>query len=391
MSGRRRSVTAPRVAALLLAAGILTAGCGAAQAAHPAATRATLAPPSLTTSLSTATGTWAVVPMGGRPAFWQLLRYPARGNGWSLVTPPGVADNGGLVLADLGGQSVVAGFRPSEALAFSPLATTEDGGKTWSPGILDAGLADVPDALAAGADGHLLALLSDGRAEESATSTASGWSRLTSRDALAASRAGRTCDLRALTAAAFSTSRIPLLAGTCARPGIAGIFAAVAGPGGRTWHAVGPALPQSLAGGAVTTLRLATIGGRTVALLAAGTGSAASVLAAWTRDGGAHWTLAPQLSLGGAQVRSSGLAAGGAVWLTLSSGCAETISPSGGSWRALPALPARTAGLTLGSSGQVDALATDGTRLTDWRLDVHAAAWEIAQIINVPIQFGSSS
>ncbi len=388
MSGPRRSVTAPRAAALLLSAGILTAGCGAARAAHPAATRATMAPPSLTTSLVTATGTWAVVPMGGSPAFWQLLRYPAPGGGWSLVTPPGVADNGGLVLADLGGRSLVAGFRPSQALAFSPLATTGDGGKTWSPGILDAGLADVPDALAAGADGHLLAVLNDGMAEESASSTTSGWSALTSQDALAASRAGRKCDLRALTAAAFSPSGIPLLAGNCVRPGTAGIFAAAAGSKGRTWHAVGPALPQSLAGGAVTTLRLATIGGRTVALLATGTGPAASMLAAWTGDGGAHWTLAPPLSLGGAQVRSSGLGAGGAVWLTLSTGRAETISASGGSWRALPALPAGTAGLTLGSAGQVDALATDGTKLTDWRL--HATAWHVAQIINVPIQFGSS-
>ena len=172
MTGHRRSVTAPRVAALLLAAGILTAG--AAPRRRPI--RRLPGPPwrrhRSPRRLSTATGTWAVVPMGGSPAFWQLLRYPARGNGWSLVTPPGVADNGGLVLADLGGQSLVAGFRPSEDLAFSPLATTEDGGKTWSPGILDAGLADVPDALAAGADGHLLALLSDGRAEESASSTA---------------------------------------------------------------------------------------------------------------------------------------------------------------------------------------------------------------------------
>jgi len=117
----------------------------------------------------------------------------------------------------------------------------------------------------------------------------------------------------------------------------------------------------------------------------------AARLAAWTGDGGAHWTLAPPLSLSDAQVRSSGLGAGGAVWLTLSSGRAETISGSGWSWRALPALPVGTAGLTLGSSGQVDALATHSTKLTDWRLDVRATAWHVDQIINVPIQFGSSS
>ena len=198
--------------------------------------------------------------MGGSPAFWQLFRYPAvgpRASGWSLVTPPGVADNGGLVLADLGGQSLVAGFRPSADLVYSPLAATADGGKTWSPGILDAALADVPDALAAGAGGHLLALLKDGTAEESASATGtSGWSQLTSERALAAS-AGRACDLRSLTAIAFSASGVPLVAGNCARPGTAGIFALEGG----TWRAVGPPLPPSLAGQAVTTLRLATSGG----------------------------------------------------------------------------------------------------------------------------------
>ncbi len=186
-----RQKAGPRrgAAALICAAGILTAGCGAVQAGHPAVTP-TVAPPSLTTSLVTTAGTWAVVPMGGSPAFWQLVRYPAvgsRATGWSLVTPPGVADNGGLVLADLGGQSLVAGFRPSEDLVYSPLATTADAGRTWSPGILDASLADVPDALAAGADGHLLALLKDGTAEQSVSATGtSGWSKLDER-----ARAGR--------------------------------------------------------------------------------------------------------------------------------------------------------------------------------------------------------
>jgi hypothetical protein len=372
-----------------LAAGILTAGCGAARVAHPAATAAA-APPSLTTSLVTAAGTWAVLPMGGNPAFWQLVKSPAVGSrttGWSLVTPPGVADNGGLVLADMGGQSVVAGFRPSQDLVFSPLATTADGGKTWSPGILDASLADVPDALAAGADGHLLALLKDGKAEESTSGTGtSGWSQLTSERALAASPAGRKCGLRTLTAAGFSVSGTALLAGNCARPGTAGIFALEAG----TWQAAGPALPPSLAGRAVTTLRLATSGDRTAVLLVAGTGRAANLLAAWTGDAGAQWTLAPPLALGGAQVRSSGFGTGGALWLMLADGRAETLSGPGGSWRALPTLPPGTAALAIGTSGQFDALASHGTTLTDWRLDRAVTTWHSAQTINVPIQFGSS-
>jgi hypothetical protein len=393
---RRGKAQRHNAAVVLAAAAILTAGCGATRAAHPPVAADPPAP-SLATSLVTTAGAWTVVPMGGSPAFWQLFRYPPTATGWSVVTPPGVADNGGLVLADPGGQSLVAGFRPSKDLAFTPLAATADSGKTWSPGILDAALADVPDALAAGPGGHLLALLGNGTAVQSASTTgAAGWSPLTSERALAAAPDAHACALRGLTAAAFSTSGVPLLAGDCARPGTAGIFALAGG----AWHAVGPALPPSLAGHAVSTLRLATSGGRTVALLQSGTGRAANLLAAWTTDAGAHWTLAAPLALGGAHVRSAGLGAGGALWLMLAGGPAqtspaqaagaETISGPGGSWRALQTLPAGTATLAMDSSGQFHALVTHGATLTDWRLNPGASQWHRAQTINVPIQFGSS-
>ena len=61
---------------------------------------------------------------------------------------------------------MVAGFRPSQNLAFSPLAFTRDNGTAWSAALLDAPLADVPDALAAApGTGRLLALLADGQTE----------------------------------------------------------------------------------------------------------------------------------------------------------------------------------------------------------------------------------
>ncbi len=395
--------TARRWAGLAVAAAVLSAGCGSVTGEVAAPVR-TPPPPSLATSFVTAEGTWAVAAMsssaGGRNDFWQLFLRPAGSSAWRLATPPAVASNGGLVAA-AGGQSVVAGFRPSQYLASSPLAATSDSGRTWSPGILDATLAHAPDALAAGAGGHLLALLTDGTLQASASATGTpGWSQVTSERAVAASPAGRACDLRALTAVAFSPSGTPLAGGTCARPGTAGIFARAAG----TWQAAGPALPRSVAGQAVTTLRLATSGASTTALLAAGAGSAASLLAAWTGDGGAHWALAPPLALGGAQVRSSGFGAGGAAWLIRTDGRAETISGPGGTWQQLPALPAGTAALAIGPAatgpapapGQVDALVTHGSTLTDWRLDrgagsaAPATAWRSVQNINVPIQFGSS-
>ena len=169
------------LASLVLAATMLAAGCGSA--VSPAAAPARPAtPPSLATSLATATGTWAVAVMGGSAAshnnFWQLFVRPAGASTWRLATPPGVASNGGLVLTGLASGSVLAGFRPSQDLAYSPLAITKDNGKAWSPGLLDAGLADVPGALAADpASGRLLALLTNGTTDISGTG-GTRWTRL---------------------------------------------------------------------------------------------------------------------------------------------------------------------------------------------------------------------
>ena len=123
------------------------------------------AAPPLNTSLVTAQGTWAVAVMGGPAAahddFWQLFVRPAGASRWALATPQGVADNGGLVAA-AGTTSVTVGVRPSQNLAFSPLATSTNAGRNWTPGLLDASLADTPGAMAAGPSGRILALLQDG-------------------------------------------------------------------------------------------------------------------------------------------------------------------------------------------------------------------------------------
>ena len=162
--------------------------------------------PPLATSLVTAQGTWAIAVMGGSAAsqndFWQLLVRPQGASRWSLVTPQGVADNGGLVAADAG-PGLLVGFRPSQGLAFSPLATSTDTGKNWTPGLLDAGLADVPDALAEGTAGQVMALLGNGSIEtapDAAAANAGRWSPLASLRALAASAPGRACGLVAVSA-----------------------------------------------------------------------------------------------------------------------------------------------------------------------------------------------
>ena len=378
-----------RQASLLLAVTMLSAGC--ASAARQASTSAAATePPSLATSLVTTTGTWAVAVMGGPAAqhnnFWQLFVRPAATGRWRLATPPGVASNGGLVVASLGAGSVVAGFRPSQELSYSPLATSHDNGTGWTPGLLDAALADVPDALAAAPGGsHLLALLASGQVQLSGPG-GTGWTKLATRQALAASPAGGRCGLGSLTAAAFSPTGVPLLAGSCARPGTVGVFAYAGG----TWHLAGPALPVSYARQQVTVLRLTTTADSTMALLAAGTGAGAHLLAAWSTGSGGHWALSPPLPLHGARLTSASSGPGGTVAVVLAGNHAQAITGPAGAWRSLPALPPGTATLAPGPAGGWDALAVHSTRLAVWQLRPGSAAWAATQTISVFIQFGSS-
>ena len=378
-------------AALALAAAALAAGCSSTgpAAPRPAAEAPPGGAPFLATSLVTGAGTWAVVVMGGSVAsldnFWQLFARPAGSSRWQLVTPPGTPDNGGLVLADADGPLITA-FRPSQYLTYTPLTLTRDAGRAWSSaGPLDAALADVPDALAAApGSGTLLALTTDGTAEQAAPSYAS-WTGLVSRQALAATPAGRSCGLRSLTAAAFTPAGIPVLAGTCTRPGTVGIFTA----GNGTWQAAGPALPAALAGQAVTVSRLTRTAQGMTALLQAGTGPGASVLAAWSTGGG-HWTVSPPLPLHGDALTSASFGPDGTAAIITSANGGQIISSTGSSWRPLPPLPPGTATLAPGPGGSADALAVHGGTLTVWQLAPGGSTWAKIQVINVPIQYGSS-
>jgi hypothetical protein len=369
----------------LLGAG-LAAGCGS-QSAPVAGPGLTVVTAPLSTSLVTAQGTWAVAVMGGSAAqennFWQLFVRPAGATRWTLVTPEDVADNGGLVAAGgAGGTSLLVGFRPSQGLTFSPLAASSDTGRNWTPGLLDADLADVPDALAVGASGQALALLRDGSIEEAATAAAVAagqWSQLTTLGALAASAPGHGCGLAAVNAVSFGLHDIPMAAGSCLRRGVVGVFA----DSGGTWQAAGPALPAAFGGDQVQVLGLASAPGGTAALMEAGT----SLLAAWS--GATGWTVSAPVAAG--SVVASGFGAAGSVWVLLGGGRAEAISGTGGSWRALPAVPAGTQVLAPGTGGGYDALAVSGGRLTVWQLGPAAAVWARVQVINVPIQYGSSS
>ncbi len=372
--------------ALLAVAGLL-AGCASASSTQEPSAPAAASP--LVTSLAAGGGgAWAVVAMGGSAAqdnlFWELFTRPAASSQWELVTPPGIADNGGLIAAaPADGQQLDIAVRPSQGLTFSPLALTSDGGKTWGTGLVDAAVAAVPDAFASGG-GKMLALLTNGTIDQAAAPGIT-WTRLAAPGSLAASAAARACQVTALTGVALTASGTPLAAASCTRPGVAGIFAR----SGDTWEAAGLALGGQFAGKPVQVLRLTGTSAGTVALLRAGTGSAASLLAAWSSDG-AHWTVSPPVPAGSGSVQASGTGAGGTVWALLADGRAVAVSGPGAAWRTLPAPPRGTAALAPVSGGAFDALAVSGGKLTVFRLAADGA-WRQDQVLSVPIQYGSSS
>jgi hypothetical protein len=380
MSCRRCRVVLTIAGPLIAAA--LAAGCGAVPAASPTPA-VPAAPPPLATSFADGTGPgWAVVEMGGSAAeennFWELFTRAPGSAAWRLATPLGVADNGGLVVTGTGAQSLLTGFVPSQGLTFSPLAASTNSGASWSSASpVNAGLAAVPDALAAAPDGRLVALTSGGA--ELGQPLGTSWTRLSSSRALAATPAGKACGVAGLTAAAFNTAGTPMLAASCARPGVAGIFV---DSGGR-WDRSAPAVPAGLARENIEVLRLAAVGTGLVALLRAGAGPGASVVAAWYDAG--KWTVSAPLRT--TAVRSTAIGPGGSVGIILNATQAATLAGPGGSWHALPALPKWAATLALGPSGQVDAIAAHAGTFTDWRL---ATGWSRAQTISVTIPYGSS-
>jgi hypothetical protein len=375
--------------ACLIAVVTAASACGTAAPARPVSTAVTVPAVPLGTSVAATAATWATVVMGGSAAqhnnFWQLFVRPAGSVHWKLVTPPGTADNGGLVLAVGAGQSLITAFRPSQGLTYTPLAQTGDGGHVWSAiGPLDAGMASTPDSLAAQpSTGSLLALLGSGTVVQGA-SGGTRWTELVTARALAASPAGRSCGLRSITAVGYSQAGTPMLGGTCSRPGIAGIFTQA----DNSWQLAGPALTGALARQPITVLRLTTVGDQTVALLAAGTGDRTSVVAAWSAGGSAKWTLSPPFATVRQAVIASSLGLGQTAAVLMANRQGAVLAA--GRWRLLPALPAGTAALVPGT-GVTDALAVHQATLTVWQLSTAGTSWARAQVMSVPIEYGSSS
>jgi hypothetical protein len=392
---KRSKIFPPLGAAVMLVATGAVAACGSSAASSASASGAggvASGTASMATSIATPGDDWAVVPMSSDPAFWEVFERTSNSGTWQLVTPPGVADNGGLVASAGAATSLTIAVRPSQDLLFSPLAATANGGTSWSTGgPVNAAVAASPDAFAA--DGsYLAALLSDGTIETSSDAGAT-WSTLAKPGAIAASPAAKGCGAVRVTSLSFGiTSSEVLAGGTCGTSGTTAIFSYSSSTGWQR-ESLPVAGPLVRLGGGTALVE----GKAGLTELAYGFGwyAYAPLAGATPQPAPRGWDASAALSASGPVTASGTLPAGGS-WVLLSGGRAATIggpSPttSAAKWTLLPPVPAQTTVLAAGPGGAVDALAVSGTTLTVWQLAPKATAWSKVQAINVPIQTGSSS
>jgi hypothetical protein len=375
--------------AAVAAAVIVLATTGGAEGAVRAA-RPPAAP--MGASTTTPTGSSVLFAMGHLHdpgnTFWELFLRPAGSSSWVLRTPPGVASNGGLVVAASPSGPLTVGFLTSELLKFSPVAQSVDGGATWSPGELPFALTAAPDALAVAATGEVLALVDQGDQRVLQTSgDVSTWRTLTTTRAL--TQAATSCGVQAVTAVAYNPSGQPLLGLSCSHRGQVGILA---GTGTSTWHDIGP----SLGSGAASVNRLVSTPDGVAVLAQVQSGTRASVVAFWGDGSTAQWAGSATLSIpAGWSVKATatGGGSGQGFAVLLGSGEArrvEVVAGPDASWVTLPPAP-RGASAVSDVGTEVDTFVVAGSHLAVWAAGDGAAGWSRSASMTVPVPYGSSS
>lgn len=380
------------IAAAGFGAGVL-AGCGSSGPTASNETSASTGPAiPVTSSSMTGTSTWASLAMGhlNDPlnTFWELLHLS--GSRWRLATPPGVASNGGLVMAVSPG-SVLAAFGPSQDLLFSPLAYSADQGSSWQTGVLPSGVSLVPEALAQ--RGHeSLALLHAGGGEVVVASSAdlSTWTPAVTAAALRRQSGTAHCQVRFLTAVGMSAGNSIMVGASCAHGGRAGLF--VRSSTSTVWSSAGPEIPGASAG-PTQVVRLDQTTDGVAALVSAGSGAGARLYGMWSASGDGPWTVSTGLPLSGASVQSTGVTDSGGFVVSTRLGSAHpsasVIGPHGSQWKSLPPTPAHTASVTAGPEGTYDALVPVQSTLSIYGLG--SAGWTRVQTLHVDVPYGSSS
>jgi hypothetical protein len=383
------------VVAMLLSWGLIT-GVPAAEAASAtgsAAPPALLAP--LATGLTTSTGSWAVVAMG-QPGvllntFWQIF-FEAPGSGsWALVTPGGVADNGGLTLSVASGGTALMGFQPSQLLHYSPLARSTNNGATWTAALLPSALFGGPSALSsAGTSGTALALVRHGAGQVlSSSGSLTTWIPISGSSDVA-NGAAALCRVDGLDAVAVAASGTPMVGTGCRRPGQVGVFAHV----GSHWSLIGPSLQGSLSRSTTRVLQLNGSDSIVTGLVAEREKGRTGLLALWRSPSGA-WSFSQPLVIGAGQhLRSTAVAGGGGQLILLQAGrnraVLDEVPGPGQPWSTLPSPPPGTVTLAPLPNGSITAFSVNGSRLRIFTLAAGQRTWALSQTMDVPISYGSS-
>ncbi len=369
----------------------------------------------LRSSVTTPTTATAVLPMGNLddPAntFWQLLVRAAGAASWSLATPPGVADNGGLVVGVTASSSptsppspspsppsppgtLVAGFLPSADLRFSPVSRSSDGGHSWTGGQLPSGLVTEPDALATGPTSQLAAIVAGhGGSVLISGGSLTAWTTPTD-ELRSPARTGPGCHVRRFTAASYTSGGGLIVGGDCSAATTFGLseLSGTAPPPG--WHPLGTGTVR----GATSVLRLERTANGTGGLGVVRAGGGRGVVAFWSEGDpgtGAPWSTSPMspVPAGWTVVATAmGGGDGDTVAVLLSSGGLRrivSVAGPGRPWVELPAPPAGTASVAV-VGGETDAFVTAGSTLTTWSLSGVSGTWSWVGSFKVPIQYGSS-
>ena len=403
------AVLAPALAlalalALAVAAAVPVDPSGAASLA---VSTSTSFPPLLPTSLTTAGGTWATLPMGrlDQPlnTFWQLLYLPQSGARWAdRVSALGVATSGGITIASAGGADLYAATAPSEQLAFSPVVRTT--GRGWADEPPAPGRAV---ALAATTGRPLVALVA-GRSgtrlvAAPATPSSASWATVLTAGRLARTPAGSTCRPTRLTAVSYDAAGDLVVGADCARRGVVGLFT---GRGGR-WRGAAVDLPAGHPGKVAGVVALRSAGRRVLAVLRLAGVGRTDLVAAWspatttiTSSPAAvgAWQASPPLVVGAsASVASTGPAGPGGrgTFVLVRPGGSEParlawLRGPGATWQVAPRPPRGTATVAFPPSGAVLALAPHAGTLAAWRLGPGSAGWRQQQALHVDLVYGSS-
>jgi hypothetical protein len=351
----------------------------------------------LSTSWTTSTGTWAIAPMGHLSdplnTFWELLFRPDRASSWALVTPRGVADNGGLVATTGLDPTVTVGFLPNQNLLFSPLARTSDNGTTWSPGLISDALVSAPDVLAGsnGGGAYALVISGGGRVLATTTSNITTWRTLVTQRVLAKTPSGRSCDIGRLTALTADDSGHPLIGTTCSRGDMVGIFGIRKG----RWELMGPHISGGSDSTISTVLRLLMTGSGVSSLLTIDDSGHTNIVAAWRGGGSGPWKVSSNLAIHSSErIVSTAINQAGGFLVETTGPTGSTrlseIASRAANWQTLPSPPVGTKVVVAGTDGAIDALSVNNSKLTDWELSTPNGVWRRRQTIDVPIEYGSS-